>query len=365
MAYTAINKPSDYFNTVLYTGNNSSQAITGVGFQPDWIWLKSRTGTYGAYNPQAYDSVRGFTTGGDLTPANSNVEGVDSGAHGYISAVGADGFTLTGGSTNSHQNNGASTTYASWNWKAGTSFTNDASSTGVGSIDSAGSVNQDAGFSIIGYSGDTSDAPSTVAHGLSQKPEMMFIKRRTLSGQWVVYNKTIGATNNLHLDSTDASSAYQYFFNNTEPTSSVFTVGDDGESNKTGSNYIAYCFHSVQGYSKIGSYTGNGSADGSFVHTGFKPAYVMVKKTDSATQDEGWYIFDNKRSDFNLSDDALRANLGNAEIANWGVGFDFLSNGLKVRASDPSINVSGSVYIYMAFAEHPFVSSTGTPTTAR
>ena len=349
MAYTDIDKPSDYFNTKLYTGTGSEHAISGIGFAPNLVWLKCRSD---ANNPMLFDTVRGATK--NLYPNLTTAEGTEAQS---LKSFDSDGYTL---GTESDIN-GSSKTNVGWNWKAGTSFTNDASSTGVGSIDSAGSVNQDAGFSIIGYSGDTSDAPSTVAHGLSQKPEMMFIKRRTLSGQWVVYNKTIGATHNLHLDSTDASSAYQYFFNNTEPTSSVFTVGDDGESNKTGSNYIAYCFHSVQGYSKIGSYTGNGNADGTFVYTGFKPAWLMVKRTDGT---DYWYMYDNKRDVDNVIEHKLEANDSAAEYTSvdW---LDFTSNGFKWRYTGGGVNASGGSFIYMAFAENPFVTSTGVPATAR
>ena len=349
MAYTTIDKPSDYFNTKLYTGTGSEHAISGIGFAPNLVWLKCRSD---ANNPMLFDTVRGATK--NLYPNLTTAEGTEAQS---LKSFDSDGYTL---GTESDIN-GSSKTNVGWNWKAGTSFTNDASATGIGSIDSAGSVNQDAGFSIIGYSGDTSDAPSTVAHGLSQKPEMMFIKRRTLSGQWVVYNKTIGATHNLHLDSTDASSAYQYFFNNTEPTSSVFTVGDDGESNKTGSNYIAYCFHSVQGYSKIGSYTGNGNADGTFVYTGFKPAWLMVKRTDGT---DYWYMYDNKRDVDNVIEHKLEANDSAAEYTSvdW---LDFTSNGFKWRYTGGGVNASGGSFIYMAFAENPFVTSTGVPATAR
>ena len=353
MAYTTIDKPSDYFNTVLYTGNAStSRGITGIGFQPDWNWTKSRS--HSEWHV-LQDSVRGgtktlYSNATDAENTTNNISSFDS-----------DGYTIGAAAGDI---NASGKTYASWNWKAGTSFTNDASSTGIGSIDSAGSVNQDAGFSIIGYSGDTSDAPSTVAHGLSQKPEMMFIKRRTSTGQWIVYNKTIGATHNLHLDSTDASSAYQYFFNNTEPTSSVFTVGDDGESNKTGSNYIAYCFHSVQGYSKIGgSYVGNGNVNGNYIHLGFKPALIILKGASGSGSTENWSMYDNKRTGFNVDNNVLYPNANSAEGTSDDI--DLLSNGFKIRRQTGLLNDSAVTYIYMAFAENPFVTSTGVPATAR
>ena len=356
MAYTTIDNPELYFQTKLYTGDgNSTLAITFDGsenMQPDWVWIKCRTITH---NHVLSDVVRSATKvlGSNLT----STEGTQTTG---LKSFDTNGFTLG----NWDNVNDASDPFVSWNWKAGTSFTNDASSTGVGSIDSAGSVNQDAGFSIIGYSGDTSDAPSTVAHGLSQKPEMMFIKRRTSTGQWIVYNKTIGATHNLHLDSTDASSAYQYFFNNTEPTSSVFTVGDDGESNKTGSNYIAYCFHSVQGYSKIGgSYVGNGNVNGNYIHLGFKPALIILKGASGSGSTENWSMYDNKRTGFNVDNNVLYPNANSAEGTSDDI--DLLSNGFKIRRQTGLLNDSAVTYIYMAFAENPFVTSTGVPATAR
>ena len=360
MAYTAIDNPELYFQTKLYTGQASSQgdgtttAITFDGDEdmaPNLIWIKNRDGTDWH---DLTDSVRGVTK--SIYPNENDAEDTVATA---VTAIGSDGFTV--GSND--QVNDASDKYVAWCWKAGTSFTNDASATSVGSIDSAGSINTTAGISIIEYSGTGSQG--TIAHGLSAKPTALWFKRLDTTGNWVNYHQSIGATKYLRFDTNAAQITASDEFNDTEPTSAVFTVDTDGAVNASGTdNHIAYSFAEKQGFSKFGSYTGNGNADGSFVYTGFRPAYVMVKKTDSATQVEGWYIFDNKRSDFNLSDDALRANLANAELANW-VGFDFLSNGLKVRASDPSINVSGSVYIYMAFAEAPFVNSNGVPCNAR
>ena len=298
MAYTTVDNPELYFQTKIYTGTGSSQAHTFDGsenMQPDFLWFKRRTG--GAASHALFNVITGVTK---LLKANDSRAEVTTSVE--LTSFDSDGFSLGSGS-DAYTNQNSGKTYVAWGWKAGTSFSNDASATSVGSIDSTGSINTDAGFSIITYSGDTSDAPSTVAHGLSQKPEMIFIKRRTLTGQWVVYNKTIGATHNLHLDSTDASSTYQYFFNNTEPTSSVFTVGDDGESNKTSSNYVAYVFHSVKGYSKIGSYTGNGNANGTFVYTGFRPSWILVRNTELS--ENAWVINDNKRNTFNPNSNTL------------------------------------------------------------
>ena len=377
MAYTTIDKPSDHFNTVLYTGNNSSQAITGVGFQPDWIWLKSRTGTYGAYNPQAYDSVRGFTTGGDLTPANTNVEGVDSGAHGYISAVGADGFTLTGGSTNSHQNNGASTTYVAWNWKAGTSFSNDASATSVGSIDSTGSVSTTAGFSIISYTGNNTGG-ATVAHGLGATPGLIIIKNRDddSSAHWAVWHHkayaSAGDPNIVYLQNTAAAADDTNIRHSSVTTSStVFSIGDYNGVNGNGDKIISYCFSEVKGYSKFGKYSGNDNTEGPFVFTGFKPAWLMIKRagtedTSSNMNGSHWVMLDNKRDTLNNTGaaKALTANRNNAEDTTNLTNVNFLSNGFKFRGGADAVNDSGT-YIFMAFAESPFVNSKGVPNNAR
>ena len=359
MSYTnGLDDPTTLFNTVLYTGNDSSQSITGVGFQPDWIWLKSRAGTYGAYNPQAYDSVRGFNTGGDLTPANSNVEGVDSGAHGYISAVGADGFTLGAGSTNSHQNNGASTTYVSWNWKAGGS----ASSNSNGSITSSVSANTTAGFSIVSYTGTGANA--TVGHGLGAAPAMIIQKNRIDGQPWWVYHSSIGAGGQLRLSGTDAAgSDGGVLWNSTAPTSTVFSLGDNGGSNGSSDACIAYCFAEKQGYSKFGKYVGSGSASsGTFIYTGFKPTWVMNKAT--SISGENWQINDIKRKTFNVNSTSLFANSHIAESSD-GMYIDILSNGFKARETGNGTNGSGVSYIYAAFAESPFVTSTGVPTTAR
>jgi len=351
MAYTTIDKPSDYFNTKLYTGNGGTNAITGVGFQPDWVWVKRRDSSAAHY---VWDVVRGAAV--QLYPASASSE--DAGQTNGLSAFGSDGFTL-GSDAGANANSG---TFASWNWKAGTSFTNDASSTGVGSIDSAGSVNTDAGFSIIRYGGTGS--LGTVAHGLGVAPSFIAFKRLDTTGNWVNYHKSIGATKYLRFDGTQAEITASDEFNDTEPTSTVFTVETDGAVNASGTNnIIAYCFAEVKGYSKFGEYAGNGNADGTFVYTGFLPAFVMVKRYDGAGQ--GWNIFDNKRDPFNLVDEFLIANSSNAEATGGALNLDFLSNGFKFKGTDGGSNTSGSEYIYMCFAENPFVTSTGIPNNAR
>ena len=346
MSYTnGLDKPSNYFVTKLYTGNGSdNHTITGVGFQPDMIWIKERSSTSSHY----LTSV-GLGIGTRLEPNETSAEATEG-----ISAVTSDGFTI-GTSTNQVNENGQ--TYVSWNWKAGTSFTNDASSTGIGTIDSTGSVSDTAGFSIVSYTGTGSNG--TIKHGLSTVPKIMIVKERDNANNWFVYHYSLGATKQLILQETDAEASFTATWNDTEPTSSVFSVGTSNGTNRSGGGLIAYCFAEKKGYSKFGSYTGNGNADGTFVYTGFKPAFLMVKRS-SATED--WEILDNKRLGYNGANKQVRPNTNAAE--NDYAPTDFVSNGFKFRSANASINGSGT-YIFMAFAENPFVTSTGVPATAR
>ena len=348
MAYTDIDKPSDYFNTVLYTGNNTDNtSITGVGFQPDWVWLKARNQADYHYS---MDSVRGA-----LKPLFQNDTSAEANFSDSLKSFNTDGFTLgTSGDLNA-----ASQTMVAWNWKAGTSFTNDASATGIGTIDSTGSVNTDAGFSIVTWSG--SGATGTIAHGLGTEPSVIIPKCRTQTAAWYSYWKPLGNGNAVRLNTTNAS-ASTGIWNNTSPTSSVFSVINNTVVNQSGHTYVAYCFAEKQGYSKFGSYTGNGNNDGTFVYTGFKPAFVIAKNSGAS---EGWSLFDNKRSTSgaNIIDDFLVPSSSEAEISQNIC--DFVSNGFKFRHVDGKYHNSGGSYIYMAFAENPFVTSTGVPATAR
>ena len=352
MAYTTIDKPSDYFNTKLYTGNGGTQSITGLDFQPDWTWIKGRSGSYGVSNHKVYDVVRGATK--TLFVNLTNAESTQTNT---LTSFNSDGFSL-GNGTNV---NASSTNFASWNWKAGTSFTNDASGTGIGSIDSTGSVNQDAGFSIVSFDLSGQSGKETIKHGLNSAPKVVITKRRSGgAGDWTSYFGAIG-NSYLVLNKTTAGATSSSFMNNTAPTSSVFTVGDPSW---WGANpYIAYCFSEKQGYSKFSSYVGNGSSSGTFCYTGMKPAFVMIKKTDSAGN--YWHIYDNKRSTSgsNVVDDVLYPNRSDAEYSE--ARLDFVSNGIKFKSGNTDINASGGTYIYMAFAENPFVTSTGVPATAR
>ena len=355
MAYTVIDKPSDYFNTVLYTGNGSDgHAITGVGFQSDMTWIKQRSGTE---DHCIFDVVRGSTerlspnTTGALWDSSTNIQSFDS-----------DGFTLGA----SDQLNASSATQVSWNWKAGTAFTNDASATGIGTLDSAGSVNTDAGFSIVSYTSNGSSNQS-VAHNLGGVPEMIISKNRDSGSAsynyWTVYHHSLATANDkkLKLNTTDAASTTNEW-GDTDPTSTVYSLhtSGDGTTNHSTDKMISYCFRSIKGYSKFGSYVGNGNANGTFVYTGFKPAYIMVKNTETSAN--AWNIFDNKRSPFNVLNARLYASASSSE--GTGNMCDFLSNGVKFRNTDSDYN-SAHTFIYMCFASSPFTTSTGIPATAR
>ena len=349
MAYTTIDKPSDYFNTILYTGDGtSSRSITGVGFQPDWVWFKKRS-TTGSHN--LADSVRGTTK---VLLSNQTLAEITDAT--TLTSFDSDGFSIGTGW------NASSTTMVTWNWLAGGT----ASSNTDGSITSSVSANTTAGFSIVSYTGNGS-AGATVGHGLGATPAMFLIKRRDVADGWIVYhhkNTSAPETDHLRLDNTSATSDDNTKFNDTAPTSSVFSLGSDTSVNGSSSTFIVYCFAEKKGYSKFGSYIGNGSSDGSFIFTGFKPAWVLLKATSIGT--EHWWIYDNKRSESNVTDDGIVASLSNAEFSNNATfKIDLLSNGFKLRNSDGSHNGSGTSYIYMAFAENPFVTSSGVPACAR
>ena len=353
MAYTTVDNPELYFQTKLYTGNSTQTAITLDGsenMQPDWVWIKTRSVSNGH---TLIDSIRGVTK--RLASHNNQAEVTDSTM--FVS-FDSDGFTL--GSDSNDYTNYNNQTHAAWNWKAGTSFTNDASATGIGTIDSTGSVSDTAGFSIVSYTGTGSAA--TVAHGLSAVPKMIIFKKTSGSQGWGVYHAGVGNTGALSLNTTDGTDSSSNYFNNTSPTSSVFTVNTNNSVNNSGGTMIAYCFSEVKGYSKFSSYIGNGSSDGVFCYTGMKPSLVIAKL--SSVAGENWYMWDNKRSTGNVMDNFLYPNLSNADVTGSSL-IDFLSNGFKIRTGGDFLNANGETHIYMAFAESPFVTSTGVPTTAR
>ena len=346
--YTEIDDPTAFFQCELWTGNGSARSITLSGnsdLQPDMVWLKQRSGTE---NHNLYDSIRG--AGIRLIPNLNNSESTTN----ELTAFNSDGFSLADGD----EVNKSSSTYVAWNWKAGTSFTNDASSTSIGSIDSAGSFNNTCGFSIVSWTGTGS--AGTIKHGLNSTPKMIIVKNRGAGELWLVYHKSLGATKFLRLAGSEAVQTLTSTFNDTEPTSSVFTVGSNEASNRNGYNMIAYCFAEKQGFSKFGSYTGSANADGPYIHLGFKPAFLVIKQSSS---ERNWIMMDNKRSPFNIVTKYMKGNSDSAEETYNYV--DFLSTGFKCRDSDTGANASGGTYIYYAFAENPFVTSTGVSGLAR
>jgi len=339
--------PSEHFNTVTWSGdNNATRSITGVGFQPDFIWLKGRSNNT-VHHLQ--DVVRTFGIDKTLGSHTTSAEPLsDSTNYGSVGSVGSDGFTVAAGSVSGytlHQVNLSGRTYVAWNWKANGS----GSSNTDGSITSTVSANTDAGFSIVSYTA-TGTSSASVGHGLSKAPEMIIQKSRTTTNYWATYVPTINGTGSVKFNGTDAAHIGVWYWNNQNTTNSVFYVNNN-HTNISGDD-IAYCFHSVEGYSKVGSYTGNGSTDGTFVYTGFRPAYVMVKRTDAAGHD--WQLYDVKRDPYNGMNHTLRANTSTPEQVNSSYPFDFTSNGFKLRVTWGDLNTSGGNYIFIAFAENPF-----------
>jgi hypothetical protein len=328
-ASTLANK---YMNQVLYTGTGSARSVTGTGFQPDWLWIKKRSA---AENHALYDVIRG--AGKRIESSTTSAEDAESGG---ISSFDSDGFSISGGNDRVNTN-GA--TYVAWQWRAnGAAVTNTA-----GSITSQVSANTSAGFSVVTFTMPSSGV-STIGHGLGVAPSMVILKSRANSSGWVVYHFSTGNSGYTLLNTTSAFASDANAFNNTSPTSSVFTVGTS--FNGLAGTYVMYAFAEVAGYSKFGSYTGNGSADGTFVYTGFKPRWVMIKAS-SATG--SWCLFDAARNTYNEVNELLNAEISDAEFVDVG-GLDFLSNGFKQRNTNTNRNNSGTTYIYMAFAENPF-----------
>ena len=353
MAYTTINDPTKYFNTSLYTGDYESggaikktQAIIGLGFQPDLNWIKNREP--GDDWHIVTDSSRGVTK--NIFP-NDDADEVTHTER--IKSLDSDGFTIG----NDINVNTTEETFVSWNWKA-----NGGTTTSGGGNDtvstSAYQANTTAGFSIVTYTGTGSAA--TVAHGLGVAPQVVLVKRRDGSdASWDMYHASIDETDAAQLDTTAAFYDSATYWNDTAPTSSVFTVGSSSETNQSGQLHVAYCWAPIQGYSNFGSYTGNGNSAGTFVYTGFKPAWLMIKRADSTND---WAIYDNKR-DLNGNDKILKANATEAE--DTASETDLLSNGFKMRSTSLRHNASDATYVYLAFAEAPFVTSNGSPNNAR
>ena len=329
-------QPEDNFNTVLWSGNGSTDHdISGVGFQPDWVWIKNRSSTSGWH--AFHDAVRG--AGATLF---SNVTDTEYAYSDYFGPFQTDGYRLSDVSVG-HSWNTSSNAYVGWNWLGA----NGTASNSDGDLDSTVSANTTAGFSIVSYnSGSSASSNQTVGHGLGVVPKMIIAKNREASGAWSVYHADVGNDKRLRLDTT-AAEATSAVWGDTTPTSSVFTQRITTTNDR---DIIAYCFAEVEGYSKFGSYTGNGNANGPFVYTGFRPAWVLTKRTDTA---KDWIILDNKRDVDNVAQARLFANLSDAESTTQSP-MDILSNGFKLRISDANYNASGGTWIYMAFAEMPF-----------
>jgi len=463
MAYSSITKPEDHFNTKLYTGNATNPTtISGIGFQPDWVWTKLRAG--GTEGHRLCDAVRGATK--DLLSNTTSAESTNTIG---LKSFDSDGYVI--GNSNGYNFN--SGTFVSWNWLAGgtapaitysvkvvsdsgnkyrfddfgtsavtldlqeggtytfdqsdssnsghplrfataadaaggTEYTTGVTTTGTpgssgaqtvitvaasaptlyyyctnhsgmggqantnstfgssnfgGSIQANVSANTTAGFSIVSYTGTGSNA--TVGHGLGAAPAWIIFKRRDSADNWTVYHQSISPTKRIELNSTGAAATSSASFNDTAPTTSVFSIGNNSALNASSGTNIAYCFVEKAGYSKFDSYTGNGNSDGTFIYTGFKPAWLLYKRSDDSTG-RNWQIYDNKRSISNELNKRLRADTSDAETTSTGI--DFTSNGFKLRTSDGNYNASGANYIYMCFAENPFVannSGTAVPVTAR
>jgi hypothetical protein len=343
-----INKPDEYFNTITWTGDGTTKDITGVGFQPDWVWAKKRSAT--GFHALA-DSVRGGTK--NIFTNSSGAE--ETSATDWILSFASDGFGVnSGGNLNQ-----SSATYAAWNWLADNTS---GSSNTDGDITSTVSVNQTSGFSIVKWNtgGQPSSTTVSIGHGLNAVPKFFIVKNLPSVEDWFVYHNSLGNTKSILLNSTNAEFTNSDIWGSTTPTSSVFSI-NTAEWGVSTNDKITYCFAEKKGFSKFGSYTGNGSTDGTFVYTGFKPAFVIVKGISGALN---WTMVDNKRDPFNdNSTNYLHPNTSGDEGV--GLNFDFLSNGFKLRSNSSPTNGSGVSYIYMAFAEQPLVGTNNIPATAR
>ena len=333
--YTQIDNPELFFQCKIYTGTGSSNAITLDGdenMQPSMIWIKNRADSA---DHRIFDSVR--TASKSLIPNNTDAEYNDTSTV-MLSSFNSDGFTVV-----SHGNvNDSSDSHVAWCWKESAT----------------------AGFDIVGHQGTSS--AHTISHSLSAVPHLIISKNRDGTQGWGVYhhkNTSAPETDFLALNTNDATSDQSTFWNDTAPTSSVFSVGTSGWVNDTGNDYIVYLFSEKQGFSKFGSYTGNGNASGPMIWLGFRPAWLMIKK--NSANDGWWRIQDNKREPHNVVDKSIFANVSDAEYDTSNYSVDFLSNGFKIRTALTGNNASGGTYIYMAFAEQPFVNSNGVPCNAR
>ena len=339
-------QPSDFFNTVLWTGTGVSNAITDVGFQPDFVWGKKRNA---AYFPGLFDSVRGATKYLQSDVNAAEVTNAES-----LKTFDVNGFTAgTIGVLNED-----AATYVGWNWKAGTT-----SGLSGGTITpSSYSFSTTNGFGIYKYTGNSTSG-ATIAHGLGATPKFIIIKRTDTTGAWMVYHQGMGNTKYMSLDTDIAEATSASAWNDTSPTSTLFSLGDGSNVNNSSGTYVAYVFAPIKGYSKFGTYTGNGNNDGPFLYTGFRPNFVMIKRLSGG--DNGWAMWDVKRNTYNPADNNLQAQWNNGENYVDAGDIDIVSNGFKIVVTDNDTNVDGYPYIYMAFSEFPIVSSNDIPGVAR
>ena len=349
MAYTTIDDPSAYFQNVLYNGNGGTNAITFGGnsdMQPDWVWIKCRANS--STNHYCWDSTRGVTK--YISPSQTIAQSADAAS---LTAFGSDGFTMGDGGAEMNHSDGR--TYVGWAWKAngGTTATNS-----NGNIDTTVQSSTRAGFSIVQWEGANSTA--TLGHGLGAVPELIISKCIDTTQEWGVYHRALGNDDYFHLNENAAEQDNAAYWNDTTPTSTVWSVGNSGPTNDNGDTMIAYVFTPIQGYSKFGSYKGNHDANGPFIYTGFKPAFVLIKEMDNAND---WDLRDSARNPHNHVDTWLRPNTNDADGDSDAI--DFLSNGFKIRQASNRNNRSNGTLVYIVFAESPFVSSKGIPTTAR
>ena len=338
---STIVKGNTSMNAVTWSGatTGTNLNVTGFGFQPDFVWGKNRSGTYDHF---LQDSVRGITNG-----LSSNLTAAESTTSGSPTSFIADGFNIS--STAGWSSLGNSN--VTWAWKAGQGTT---SSNTSGTITSTVSVNASAGFSVVTFTAPNASAPQTFGHGLGVAPAFFTIKARNTTSSWQTYHTSIGATNRLLLNTTDAQTTTSGPWNNTAPTSTVITIGSSFVPDAGATTYVAYCWTPIAGYSSFGSYVGNGSTDGPFIYTGFKPRYIMMKDISAAGS---WIVQDSARNPYNPSDTFLQANTTSADYTYSGANIDFVSNGFKIRGTDGDRNFSGYTYIYCAFAENPFKNS--------
>ena len=358
MAYTTIDDPSAYFQIALWTGSSGTDTITFDGnsdLQLDWLWSKSRSN---AHSHALMDTSR--ITSGDYLPLFGDTTDQEQATYdSELQSITSDGFTV---GTQPHAG-GDGKTYAGYGWKANGGTTTDGSSSDSVSTSNY-QANTTAGFSIVTYTGNAT-AGATVAHGLGAVPKWIIVKDRDAVKNWVNYHQSLGNDRSITLNTTDAQTASTDHWHNTTPTSSVFYLGNYSHVNANSDKYVAYCFAEIQGYSKFGKYIGNGAEPGGpFVYLGFKPAWLMIKAYSEAGQ--SWFLTDNKRSPTNEITKRFFPNLDNAEAeASGDNNLDYLSNGFRITTLDDGLNKSGVSYVYFAFAESPFVSSKGVPTTAR